>query len=198
METIVSDKVVSELNPEIHGNVLINTSTDSGNKLEVNGTARFGSVIVGSLSTGTVYSNAGTLTNTNPSDQRLKNNLIWYKRALAGVTVVIPTKNNQQGLTALIRVLEASEGVSRVVVVGDGIETEPILKTLPSSVIKTYVPRGAGISAMWNHGMQLANAGDHVSHVLADLASNNLADRNIIEKDRTAEEIITHRYLLKE
>ena len=25
METIVSDKVVSELNPEIHGNVLINT-----------------------------------------------------------------------------------------------------------------------------------------------------------------------------
>jgi hypothetical protein len=43
-----------------------------------------------------------------------------------------------------------------------------------------------------------ANAGDHVSHVLADLASNNLADRNIIEKDRTAEEIITHRYLLKE
>ena len=58
-----------------NGNVLINTTTDSGNKLEVNGTARFGSVVVGSLSTGTVYSNGGTLTNTNPSDYRLKNTI---------------------------------------------------------------------------------------------------------------------------
>jgi hypothetical protein len=57
------------------GNLLINTTTDSGNKLEVNGTARFGSVIVGSLGTGTVYSNGGTLTNTNPSDYRLKNTI---------------------------------------------------------------------------------------------------------------------------
>jgi hypothetical protein len=56
------------------GNVGINTISPSY-KLDVNGTARFGSVIVGSLSTGTVYSNAGTLTNTNPSDQRLKNNI---------------------------------------------------------------------------------------------------------------------------
>lgn len=98
----------------------------------------------------------------NPDDQRLKDNLIWYKRALTGVTVVIPTKSNEQGLKALIRVLEASEGVSRVIVVGDGTETEPMLKTLPSSVIKTYVPRGAGISAMWNHGMQFAAQNDHV------------------------------------
>jgi hypothetical protein len=112
----------------------------------------------------------------NPDDQRLKDNLIWYKKALAGVTVVIPTKSNQQGLTALIRVLEASEGVSRVIVVGDGTETEPMLKTLPSSVIKTYVPRGAGISAMWNHGMQLANAGDHVLFLNDDV----LIDRNTV------------------
>ena len=58
-----------------NGNILINTTTDSGNKLEVNGTARFGSAIVASLGTGLVYSSSGTLTSTNPSDQRLKNNI---------------------------------------------------------------------------------------------------------------------------
>ena len=98
----------------------------------------------------------------NPDDQRLKDNLIWYKKALAGVTVVIPTKSNVSGLTTLISVLMSSEGVSRVVVVGDGTETAPMLECLPLSIIKTYVPRGAGISNMWNHGMQFANAGDHV------------------------------------
>jgi len=105
----------------------------------------------------------------NPDDQRLKNNLIWYKRALGGVTVVIPTKSNLPGLTALIRVLMRSEGVSRVVVVGDGIETEPILKTLPSSVIKTYVPKGAGISAMWNVGMSMADSNHHVMFLNDDV-----------------------------
>ena len=105
----------------------------------------------------------------NPDDQRLKDNLIWYKRALTGVTVVIPTKSNINGLTTLTSVLMSSEGVSKVIVVGDGMETAPMLKALPSSIIKTYVPRGAGISAMWNHGMQLANAGDHVLFINDDV-----------------------------
>ena len=105
----------------------------------------------------------------NPDDQRLKDNLIWYKRALTGVTVVIPTKSNISGLTTLTSVLMSSEGVSKVIVVGDGMETAPMLKALPSSIIKTYVPRGAGISAMWNHGMQLANAGDHVLFINDDV-----------------------------
>lgn len=107
----------------------------------------------------------------NPDDLRLQENLIFYKKAHAGVTVVIPTKSNISGLTALIRVLKASEGVSRIVVVGDGTETEPLLKNLPTArVIKTYVPRGSGISAMWNHGMQLANAGDHVLFLNDDVS----------------------------
>ncbi len=98
----------------------------------------------------------------NPDDQRLKDNLIWYKKALAGVTVVIPTKSNINGLTTLISSLMLSQGVSKVVVVGDGVETEPMLECLPSSIIKTYVPRGSGISKMWNVGMALANEGNHV------------------------------------
>jgi hypothetical protein len=54
-------------------------------------------------------------------------------------------------------------------VVGDGIETEPILKTLPSSIIKTYVPRGAGISAMWNLGMSMADSNHHVMFLNDDV-----------------------------
>jgi hypothetical protein len=56
--------------------VLINaTSTVASAKFYVNGTGAFGSVYVGSLGTGLVYSNGGTLTSTNPSDQRLKNTI---------------------------------------------------------------------------------------------------------------------------
>ena len=98
----------------------------------------------------------------NPEDERLKANLIWYKKALTGVTVVIPTKSNINGLTTLTSALMRSEGVSRVVVVGDGHETEDMLNALPNNIIKTYVPRGSGIHKMWNVGMALANEGDHV------------------------------------
>jgi hypothetical protein len=58
------------------GDVLVNaTSTTQGAKFYVNGIGAFGSVYVGALGTGTVYSNAGFLTNTNPSDYRLKNTI---------------------------------------------------------------------------------------------------------------------------
>ena len=103
-----------------------------------------------------------TAVDLNPTDQRLKDNLIWYKKALTGVTVVIPTKSNIDGLTTLTSALMRSEGVSRVVVVGDGHETEDMLNALPNNIIKTYVPRGSGIHKMWNVGMALANEGDHV------------------------------------
>jgi len=58
------------------GDVCINaTSTIASAKLYVNGIGAFGNIYVGALGTGTVYSNAGTLTNTNPSDFRLKNTI---------------------------------------------------------------------------------------------------------------------------
>jgi hypothetical protein len=41
----------------------------------VNGIAAFGQVYAGNLGTGALYSNAGFLTNTNPSDSRLKNTI---------------------------------------------------------------------------------------------------------------------------
>jgi hypothetical protein len=57
------------------GDVCINTTTSGGYKLNVNGSSSFGSVYVGSLGTGLVYSSSGTLTSTNPSDERLKDNI---------------------------------------------------------------------------------------------------------------------------
>jgi hypothetical protein len=82
----------------ITGRVGINTVTESGIQLVINGennsTSAFalvvrnssfsnlfrvrndGSVIVSSLGTGTVYSSGGILTNTNPSDSKLKENIL--------------------------------------------------------------------------------------------------------------------------
>ena len=98
----------------------------------------------------------------NPTDERLKNNLVWYKRALTGVTVVIPTKSNVSGLVRLVDDLLRSEGVSKIVVVGDGIETADVVNGLHPNVTKTFVPRGAGIHTMWNAGMSLAGVGDNI------------------------------------
>lgn len=108
----------------------------------------------------------------SPDDKRLKDNLFFYKLRESKITVVIPTKSNINGLTTLTSALMRSEGVSRVVVVGDGTETKEMLQALPNSIIKTYVPRGSGISAMWNHGMQLANPGDHVLFLNDDVTIN--------------------------
>jgi len=58
------------------GDVLVNaTSTTQGAKFYVNGIGAFGQLYAGNLGTGALYSNAGFLTNTNPSDYRLKNTI---------------------------------------------------------------------------------------------------------------------------
>jgi hypothetical protein len=74
-------------------NVGIN-STAPGYTLDVNGTARFGAVIVGSLGTGTVYSNGGTLTNTNPSDRNLKENIAPLTYGLSNILQLNPVSYN--------------------------------------------------------------------------------------------------------
>jgi predicted heme/steroid binding protein len=56
------------------GKVGIN-GTSLSHTFYVNGTSLFGAITVGSLGTGALYSNSGFLTNTNPSDFRLKNTI---------------------------------------------------------------------------------------------------------------------------
>jgi hypothetical protein len=75
------------------GNVGIG-SASPGYRLDVNGTARFGAVIVGSLGTGTVYSNGGTLTNTNPSDRNLKENIAPINYGLNEILQLDPVTFN--------------------------------------------------------------------------------------------------------
>jgi len=78
-----------------NGDLCINaTATTASAKLYVNGTAAFGSVYVASLGTGTVYSNAGTLTNTNPSDRRLKTNIIPLTYGLSDILKLNPVSYN--------------------------------------------------------------------------------------------------------
>jgi len=78
-----------------NGDLCINaTATTASAKLYVNGTAAFGSVYVASLGTGTVYSNAGTLTNTNPSDRRLKTNIIPITYGLSDILKLNPVSYN--------------------------------------------------------------------------------------------------------
>jgi hypothetical protein len=77
------------------GDVCINaTSTIASAKLYVNGIGAFGNIYVGALGTGTVYSNAGTLTNTNPSDRRLKTNIIPLTYGLSDILKLNPVSYN--------------------------------------------------------------------------------------------------------
>jgi hypothetical protein len=77
------------------GDVLVNaTSTTQGAKFYVNGIGAFGSVYVGALGTGTVYSNAGFLTNTNPSDRRLKTSIIPLTYGLSDILKLNPVSYN--------------------------------------------------------------------------------------------------------
>jgi len=90
------------------GAVLINTTTTATNALfEVssNGTKKSfqvynnDNVQLYSLGTGTVYSNGGVLTNTNPSDERLKDNIETIGWGLEEVMALRPVsfdwKNNR-------------------------------------------------------------------------------------------------------
>lgn len=95
----------------------------------------------------------------NPDDQRLRDNLKWYKFNSNQVTVVIPTKSNLSNLTVLIASLMKDKKVAKIVVVADGIDAYKSLEALPKSVVKLMVPESAGIHAMWNMGMSVASQG---------------------------------------
>lgn len=114
----------------------------------------------------------------NPDDQRLKNNLFFYKNKISSATVVIPTKSNFNGLSALVEQLMRDKKIVKIVVVADGKETYQQLDFLPAVVTKLYVERGTGIHAMWNLGLALAQPGSHVFFVNDDvsLADNCVSD----------------------
>jgi hypothetical protein len=124
------------------GDLCINATATSGSaKLYVNGLAVFGSAQVGSLGTGTVYSSSGTLTNTNPSDKRLKENIIPITYGLNEILKLNPVsfdwkndnnKNKQFGFIAQ----EVQEVMPEAIIEGEylGLEKDAIYTALVNAI----------------------------------------------------------------
>lgn len=65
-----------------------------GSPVERMGITSGGNVVINNLGTGTVYSNSGTLTNTNPSDERLKENITDLGYGLNEILQLRPVSYN--------------------------------------------------------------------------------------------------------
>jgi len=112
-----------------------------------------------------------------PEDERLKDNLYFYKREKAKVDVVIPFKSNIEGLTLLISQLKVDGAVSRIVVVADGEEAYSNLNVLPNDIIRVMLPASVGnIHKMWNLGLRILGAKNHIAFINDDVS---LADNCI-------------------
>ena len=129
------------LNITSGGNLLVGTTTDSGYKLSVNGTSQMGALNLGSLGTGTVYSSSGTLTNTNPSDRRLKQNITPITYGLNEVLQLNPVsfdwkndnnKNKQFGFIAQ----EVQNVMPEAVIKGEylGLEKDAIYAAMVNAI----------------------------------------------------------------
>lgn len=100
-----------------------------------------GTLYLGSLGTGTVYSSSGTLTNTNPSDKRLKDNITPITYGLNEVLQLNPVsfdwkndnnKNKQFGFIAQ----EVQEVMPEAVIDGEylGLEKDAIYTALVNAI----------------------------------------------------------------
>ena len=106
----------------------------------------------------------------NPTDQRLKENLFWYKNVQSSATVVIPYKSNLKGLISVVENLSKDRKVAKIVIVADGLESYKQLSIFNEAVTKVQVDRGTGIHKMWNIGLNVAHPGSHVFFVNDDVA----------------------------
>ncbi len=105
-----------------------------------------------------------------PEDERLRNNLYFYKAKHAKVDVVIPTKSNLSGLTLLIAQLKRDYKVNRIVVVADGQKAYNMLNAIPNDIIKLMVPEGIGIHRMWNTALKVLGSGNYIAFINDDIS----------------------------
>lgn len=93
----------------------------------------------------------------NPTEQRLKRNMYFYRNADSKVNVVIPFKVHMVGLLGLLSDLMLDEKVDKIVLIADGENAyNALLKIdIAGRIIKASVPEGAGIHKMWNLGMEI-------------------------------------------
>jgi hypothetical protein len=82
-----------------NGLIVLGSATNSPLTLVTNDTERMritsgGNVVIANLGTGSVFSNAGVLTNTNPSDERLKENIDDLEYGLTEILQLRPVSYN--------------------------------------------------------------------------------------------------------
>ena len=105
----------------------------------------------------------------NPGDERLKNNMFFYKDVNTKVNVVIPFKSHVVGLICLLSDLALDKKVNKIVIVADGEEAFTKLNNIDigMNIVKVMVPEGSGIHVMWNLGMEVCGK-DHAIAFIND------------------------------
>jgi hypothetical protein len=105
----------------------------------------------------------------NPGDERLKNNMFFYKDVSTKVNVVIPFKSHVVGLICLLSDLALDKKVNKIVIVADGEEAFTKLNNIDigMNIVKVMVPEGSGIHVMWNLGMEVCGK-DHAIAFIND------------------------------
>jgi tetratricopeptide (TPR) repeat protein len=114
----------------------------------------------------------------SPNDERLKTNMFFYRNVNNKVNVVIPFKSHIVGLLGLIADLMLDDKVNKIVVIADGEQAFNMITKLDiqGDIVRAMVPEGAGISTMWNLGIEIC--GDE--HAIAFINDDVRLDLNCI------------------
>lgn len=114
----------------------------------------------------------------NPTEERLKTNMFFYRYVDNKVNVVIPFKSHMVGLIGLLADLSLDAKVGKIVVVADGdLAYEKLRKIdIGMNVIRVMVPEGSGIHKMWNLGMDICGDDNAICFINDDVR----LDRNCI------------------
>lgn len=123
----------------------------------------------------------------HPEDARLRENVFYYRNAISKCHVVIPTKDNHDGLRKLLPNLLADPKVDRIVVVADGLESFINLQDMDPRITRLLHPGGEGIHKMWNAAMNTLPDG-HVWFINDDVEVDELCGSALVaELDRNSD-----------
>ena len=121
-----------------------------------------------------------------PEDKRLSDNLFYYKNAMSTVDVVIPTKDNIDGLNKVLDQLLLDSKINKIFIICDGPEAYAAVDTRKNSkLIKIETSGQFNISKAWNIGIDLSETSSHVLFLNDDVYLNQNCVSNLAaELDR--------------
>ena len=106
-----------------------------------------------------------------PSDQRLLENVFFYRNAISKVNVVIPTKNNHEGLDRVLQQLNLETKVSKIIIICDGEEAYDRLHVSNNpKIVKIVTTWPFNIHKAWNIGIDLSETGAHILFLNDDVS----------------------------